>query len=76
MSLFPSIKQKFRHGRLGCLQNFTCRTETFFLDEDNCAECDEVLIGLEKIDDETDALDITFVKVKTRQMLWTLHLSR
>jgi hypothetical protein len=36
----------------------------FFLDEDNCAECDEVLIGLEKIDDETDALDITFVKVK------------
>ncbi len=41
----------------------------FFLDEDNCAECDEVLIGLEKIDDETDALDITFVKVKARQML-------
>ena len=32
-------------------------------DEDSCAECDEVLTGLEKIDDETDALDITFVKV-------------
>jgi len=30
---------------------------------DNCLECDEVLEGLEKIDDETDALDITFVKV-------------
>jgi hypothetical protein len=48
----------------------------YFLDEDNCAECDEVLIGLEKIDDETDALDITFVKVMTRQMLWISHLSR
>ena len=32
-------------------------------DEDNCIECDEVESGLEKIDDETDALDITFVKV-------------
>jgi len=31
--------------------------------EDNCIECDEVVSGLEKIDDETDALDITFVKV-------------
>jgi len=31
--------------------------------EDNCIECDEVQEGLEKIDDETDALDITFVKV-------------
>jgi len=31
--------------------------------EDDCLECDEVLEGLEKIDDETDALDITFVKV-------------
>ena len=34
-----------------------------YLDEDDCVECDEVLEGLEKIDDETDALDITFVKV-------------
>ena len=34
-----------------------------FVDEDNCIECDEVESGLEKIDDETDALDITFVKV-------------
>ena len=33
------------------------------LDEDNCLECDEAMEGLEKIDDETDALDITFVKV-------------
>ena len=32
--------------------------------EDDCNECDEVLEGLESIDDETDALDITFVKVK------------
>merc|ERR1712045_418035 len=31
--------------------------------EDNCIECDEVESGLEKIDDETDALDTTFVKV-------------
>jgi len=31
--------------------------------EDNCLECDEAMEGLEKIDDETDALDITFVKV-------------
>ena len=35
----------------------------FYLDEDNCLECDEAMEGLEKIDDETDALDITFVKV-------------
>ena len=35
----------------------------FSSDEDNCIECDEVESGLEKIDDETDALDITFVKV-------------
>ena len=34
-----------------------------YLDEDNCVECDEAMEGLEKIDDETDALDITFVKV-------------
>ena len=33
------------------------------LDEDNCLECEEAMEGLEKIDDETDALDITFVKV-------------
>ena len=33
------------------------------IDEDNCNECDLVIAGLEKIDDETDALDITFVKV-------------
>ena len=33
------------------------------IDEDNCNECDLVITGLEKIDDETDALDITFVKV-------------
>ena len=39
-----------------------CSTCTF-LDEDNCIECNEVEQGLEKIDDETDALDITFVKV-------------
>ena len=32
-------------------------------DEDDCAECDQVLEGLERIDDETDALDITFVKI-------------
>ena len=36
---------------------------SFLKDEDNCIECDEVESGLEKIDDETDALDITFVKV-------------
>ena len=34
-----------------------------FTDEDNCVECDEAIEGLEKIDDETDALDITMVKV-------------
>merc|ERR1712038_1431079 len=31
--------------------------------EDDCAECDQVLEGFERIDDETDALDITFVKI-------------
>ena len=40
-----------------------CVYDDLVLDEDNCIECDEVQSGLEKIDDETDALDITFVKV-------------
>ena len=40
-----------------------CVVDDLILDEDNCIECDEVESGLEKIDDETDALDITFVKV-------------
>ena len=40
-----------------------CNIDRLCLDEDNCIECDEVESGLEKIDDETDALDITFVKV-------------
>ena len=44
--------------------NLLCpNTTDLFTDEDNCIECDEVESGLEKIDDETDALDITFVKV-------------
>ena len=38
-------------------------TKNLFADEDNCVECDEAIEGLEKIDDETDALDITMVKV-------------
>ena len=40
-----------------------CHFNSSYLDEDNCLECDEAMEGLEKIDDETDALDITFVKV-------------
>ena len=36
---------------------------SYIPDEDNCVECDEAIEGLEKIDDETDALDITMVKV-------------
>ena len=46
-----------RHFLSDCVDN------DLVLDEDNCIECDEVQSGLEKIDDETDALDITFVKV-------------
>merc|ERR1712066_1157571 len=37
--------------------------EAVYFYEDNCVECDEAIEGLEKIDDETDALDITMVKV-------------
>merc|ERR1712029_522212 len=37
--------------------------------EDNCIECDEVVSGLEKIDDETDALDITFDEDKILEWL-------
>lgn len=33
------------------------------VDERNCNSCKKVLDGLERIDQETDALDITFVKV-------------
>lgn len=33
------------------------------VDERNCKSCKKVLDGLERIDQETDALDITFVKV-------------
>ena len=55
MSLLRSTS--VRHFLSGCVDN------DLVLDEDNCIECDEVQSGLEKIDDETDALDITFVKV-------------
>ena len=30
---------------------------------DRCASCERVLEGLERIDHETDSLDITFVKI-------------
>ena len=30
---------------------------------DECNSCDEILAGLEKIDQETDNLDITFIKI-------------
>ena len=33
------------------------------LDSNVCPSCKKVLEGLESIDDETDALDITFVKI-------------
>ena len=33
------------------------------LDSNVCPSCNKVLEGLESIDDETDALDITFVKI-------------
>ena len=55
MSLLRSTS--VRHFLSDCVDN------DLVLDEDNCIECDEVQSGLEKIDDETDALDITFVKV-------------
>merc|ERR1711872_501100 len=35
-----------------------------YFEDDMCLECEEILNGLENIDDEVDALDITFVKVK------------
>lgn len=35
-----------------------------YLSDDDSAKCDEVLTELEKIDDETDDLDITFVKIR------------
>ena len=35
----------------------------FHLDSNVCPSCKKVLEGLESIDDETDALDITFVKI-------------
>jgi len=34
---------------------------------DDCTECDKVLKGLEKIDQEADSLDITFVKVNDQR---------
>jgi hypothetical protein len=33
-------------------------------DENDCRKCTEALTELENIDDETDNLDITFVKIK------------
>ena len=33
------------------------------LDSDDCKNNDEILEGLEKIDQETDNLDITFIKI-------------
>jgi len=34
-----------------------------YFEEENCIECADIMKGLESIDDEVDALDITFVKV-------------
>ena len=35
----------------------------FILVSDDCKSCPDVLQGLEKIDQETDNLDITFIKI-------------
>ena len=40
-----------------------CLLFCFYSDSDVCPSCKKVLEGLESIDDETDALDITFVKI-------------
>jgi len=38
-----------------------------YFEDESCSECDEILRGLESIDDEVDALDITFVKVNDQR---------
>jgi len=38
-----------------------------------CLECEEILNGLENIDDEVDALDITFVKVLRQHILYKVY---
>lgn len=35
-----------------------------FLDEDDCEQCENILDELENIDDDTDKLDIMFVKIR------------
>ena len=55
------IKKLFQYQRRRCKELYNDIIS--FPDEDNCVECDEAIEGLEKIDDETDALDITMVKV-------------
>ena len=57
--------QQLIDEKLVCRQGqwLTIIDSKLFADEDNCVECDEAIEGLEKIDDETDALDITMVKV-------------
>jgi hypothetical protein len=38
--------------------------ESFFLDDEECVECDSILEQLENIDDEADEFGINFVKNK------------
>ena len=45
----------------------------FILEDDMCLECEEILNGLENIDDEVDALDITFVKVLRQHILYKVY---
>ncbi len=45
------------------MEYFRCHRE-FFLDDEECVECDSILEQLENIDDEADEFGINFVKNK------------
>ena len=45
------------------ISNFLKKIFILKLDADECKTCPDVLKGLEKIDTETDNLDITFIKI-------------
>ena len=52
---FSKTTFRYNESKLGLFHNF-------FIDDDECVECDAILEELETVDDEADAYGIDFVK--------------
>lgn len=49
------------------LSGYEKHTHTYFLDDEDCPECDEIMEALEKIDGEADLFGIDFVKISSSE---------